>query len=60
MILTTHSMELIDGLLGALTAEEVALLSLYRLKLVDGTLRTSRLDGEDVSLSRGEIGHDLR
>jgi predicted ATPase len=60
VVLTTHSLELIDALVLALKPEEIGLLSLYRVKLVDGALRSSRLDGEDVSLSRGEIGDDLR
>jgi hypothetical protein len=60
VILTTHSLELIDALLATLKADEIDLLSLYRLKLVDGELRQSRFDGEDVSTSRGDIEDDLR
>jgi hypothetical protein len=60
VILTTHSLELVDGLLAALAPGEIAMLSLYRLKLADGVLQKSRLDGEDVSLSRGDVGDDLR
>ena len=60
VVLTTHSLELIDALVVALKPAEIGLLSLYRLKLVDGVLRHSRLDGEDVSLSRADIGDDLR
>lgn len=36
------------------------MLSLCRLKLTDGLLSVSRLDGASVSGSRGEIGDDLR
>lgn len=60
VVISTHSMELIDALIEALGASDIDKLSLYRLKLVDGGLRSSRLDGEDVSMSRGEIGDDLR
>jgi hypothetical protein len=60
VVVSTHSLELIDALLVELRADEIGKLSLQRLKLVDGVLRTSRLDGEDVSLSRGDIGDDLR
>jgi predicted ATPase len=60
VVLTTHSLELIDALLAAIESKEVGLLSLHRLKLVDAVLRHSRLDGEEIGLSRGEIGDDLR
>ena len=60
MILSTHSLELIDALLAELKDEELPLLSLYRLKLTDGSPRKSRLEGSEVLLSRSEIGDDLR
>jgi hypothetical protein len=60
IILSTHSLELIDALLAELKDEELPLLSLYRLKLTDGVLAKSRLEGPSVLLSRGEIGDDLR
>lgn len=60
VIITTHSLELIDALLGALRDEELPLLSLYRLRLDRGLLRTSMLTGAEVLQSRGEIEDDLR
>jgi len=60
VVLSTHSLELIDALTDELKDEELSLLSLYRLKLDDGLLRHSRLDGKAVLHSRGEIGDDLR
>lgn len=60
VVLSTHSLELIDALLAAIRSDELERLSLYRLKLVDGILHHSRLAGEEISLSRGEIGDDLR
>ena len=60
VILSTHSLELIDALLAELKDDELPLLSLYRLKLTDGVLAKSRLDGPSVLRSRGEIGDDLR
>ena len=60
VILSTHSLELIDALLAELEDDELPLLSLYRLKLADGVLSKSRLEGSSVLRSRGEIGDDLR
>ncbi|WP_437906809.1 AAA family ATPase [Sorangium sp. So ce327] len=60
IILSTHSLELLDALLSALKDDELGLLSLYRLKLAGGELRHSRLEGSEVRLSREAIGDDLR
>lgn len=60
IILSTHSLELLDALLSALKDDELGLLSLYRLRLVNGELRQSRLEGGEVRLSRDAIGDDLR
>lgn len=60
VILSTHSLEMIDALLAELKDDELPLLSLYRLKLTDGVLSKSRLEGPSVLRSRGEIGDDLR
>jgi energy-coupling factor transporter ATP-binding protein EcfA2 len=61
VILTTHSMDLLDSLLAEVSSdEELEKLSVYRTKLVDGCLRTSRISGPDVAFSRVEIGDDLR
>lgn len=59
IVISTHSLELIDGLLDALDAS--AMLSVHRTKLAaDGSLRTSRHQGEDVVHVRREMELDLR
>ena len=61
VILTTHSLELIDSLLAELTIPaDKDLLSVYRLRLDNGILQSSRFDGADVALARGDIVDDLR
>lgn len=60
IVLTTHSLELIDALLDALEGDEVAWLTLHGVRLDGGNLEVGRLQGEAVLRSRGEIGDDLR
>jgi predicted ATPase len=60
VILTTHSLELIDALLAESSPDDLTNLSLYRLQLEDGVLKSSRLPGADVAFSRAEIEDDLR
>jgi predicted ATPase len=60
VILTTHSLELIDALLAESSDKDLARLSLYRLKLEDGVLKSSRLPGPDIAFARTEIEEDLR
>jgi predicted ATPase len=60
VILTTHSLELIDSLLAECSADDLKQLSLYRLQLQQGTLKSSRLPGPDVAFARSEIEDDLR
>ena len=60
VVLTTHSLELIDSLLGASTPEDVEKLSVYRLLLQRGALKSSRLPGPEVAFARGQIEDDLR
>ncbi len=60
VILTTHSLELIDALLAESKDEDLAKLSLYRLQLKDGVLQSSRLAGPDVAFARTTIEDDLR
>lgn len=60
VILTTHSLELIDGLLHEATGEDLKKLSLFRTLLKEGQLLTSRLDGEEVAFARSQIQDDLR
>jgi len=60
VILTTHSLELIDCLLAESSDEDVKKLSLYRLELQDGLLISHRLPGSEVEFSRTEVEKDLR
>ena len=61
VILTTHSIELIDGLLEfANGEEELNKLSVFRTLLDDGQLKVSRISGENVEFARNQIGDDLR
>jgi hypothetical protein len=60
VVLTTYSLEIIDALLGESLDADQALLCLYRLKLQQGSLNYSRLDGAEVAFARTEIQDDLR
>jgi energy-coupling factor transporter ATP-binding protein EcfA2 len=60
VVLTTHSLELIDALLGESSDADLAQLSLYRLQLQAGNLKSSRLPGPEVAFARTEIQDDLR
>jgi hypothetical protein len=61
VILSTHSLELIDRLLSeSKDDEELKSLSIYRMQLSDGCLRTSHLDGPGAALLRSSIEEDLR
>ncbi len=60
VVLTTHSLEMINALLAESSKEDLDLLSLYQLRLEDGVIISSRLAGPDVAFSRSEIEDDLR
>jgi predicted ATPase len=60
VILTTHSLELIDALVAESSQEDLTRFGLYRLCLEDGGLKSSRLAGSDVAFARAEIEDDLR
>jgi len=60
VILTTHSLELIDALVGESLDKDLEQMSLYRLMLEDGILKSSRLAGPDIAFSRTEVESDLR
>ncbi|MBI1918059.1 MAG: ATP-binding protein [Planctomycetes bacterium] len=60
VILTTHSLELIDALQGQSSDADLEQFSLYQVRLQQGDLKSSRLAGPDVAFSRTEIEDDLR
>lgn len=60
VIMTSHSLEFIDALIDGASDVELSNMSLYRLALDNGTLRSSRLAGSDIATARFEIASDLR
>jgi AAA15 family ATPase/GTPase len=61
VILTTHSVELIDALLDAATEpDDLEKLSVFWVKLDNGELKTIRTPGEDVAFERDNLGKELR
>jgi predicted ATPase len=63
VILTTHSLDLIDSLLSESTIKgpaDLDKLSLYRTALKDGRLLATRYSGTEVASARGAIQDDLR
>lgn len=68
VVLSTHSLEMIDALLSEVTAHAgeaghlsgLTEMSVYRLALAAGQLRSTRLSGEELELSRLQIADDLR
>lgn len=60
VVITTHSLELIDSLLAESKPEKLDDIAIYRLNLSDGTLKSSRLSGSEASFSRNQIQEDLR
>ena len=61
VVLTTHSLELIDHLVIESRAREALdQLSVFRLQLTDGCLKSYRMPGEEVAFARNQIEDDLR
>ncbi len=60
IVLSTHSLELIDALLGQATHEELEKIALFNLALDKGQLRSSRASGPDLLFARRTLEHDLR
>ena len=60
VILTTHSLEMIDSLLALADDGELDKMAFYRANLEEGQLKTHRLSGKEASVARTEIEDDLR
>ena len=60
IVLTTHSLELIDALLSESSDDDLKSMSLYRVSLEGGVLKHFRLPGPDVAFARTQIEDDLR
>ena len=61
VILTTHSLELIDAIMEqVVTDEELEMVSLFRLQLRNGCLQAVQMNGKSIAESRFEIESDIR
>lgn len=60
VILSTHSLELIDALISAGADDDLAQIAFYRLQLQEGTLKSHRLSGPEAAFARSQIEDDLR
>ncbi len=60
VVLSTHSLDLIDALLDATGSEDLASTAVFRLALADGVLATTRIPGPDVAFLRWQLEEDLR
>ncbi|MBI5850328.1 MAG: AAA family ATPase [Planctomycetes bacterium] len=60
IVLSTHSLELLDLLLDHAGEEGLKQLALFQLQLTNGDLRARRLDGEEIRFARATIEKDLR
>lgn len=60
VILTTHSLELIDMLVEEAVPADLPQMSLFTLALEDGVLRSGRLSGHQIAAARAEVAEDLR
>jgi energy-coupling factor transporter ATP-binding protein EcfA2 len=60
VILTTHSLELIDRLVAECEESELDKLALFQVRLDAGDLKVARIPGDEVAFMRGQIEDDLR
>lgn len=60
VVVTTHSLELVDDLVQQSEEADLARISLFSLRLANGALESSRLSGRDVASVRSAIENDLR
>ena len=61
VILSTHSLDLIDHLVNEAMDQDIDRLALFRLLLDEkGELQSTRIAGPDIALARRDIGDDLR
>lgn len=60
VVLSTHSLELIDALVDHADMAALDRLAVVRLALVDGVLRSHRIAGPQVKVLRRQVAEDLR
>lgn len=60
LVVTTHSLELIDAVVGQASTEDLDQLALFNLALSKGTLKSSRLPGPEIEFARRTLENELR
>ena len=60
VVVSTHSLDLIDSLLAQATPEDLEKFAVFRVVTRDGVLLKSRFPGPMVAMARQEIDEDLR
>ncbi len=60
VVLTTHSLELIDSLLGRSQDEDIDRMSLFNLRPSEGATQIVAWPGKQLDIVRNQIGDDLR
>ena len=60
VILTTHSLDFIDALLACAPSDDLARLSVCRVRLEEGQLKMRCLSGIEAAAARTQIEEDLR
>lgn len=60
MVITTHSLELIDALLAEAEGDDIEGLVLFNLLLENGELKSGRRAGEEIAFARETLEKDLR
>lgn len=60
IVMTTHSLELIDALVDEASESDLEKMGLFNLSLNNGELRSSRRVGDELRFARQELERDLR
>lgn len=60
LVLTTHSLELIDALINQASEVDLAAMAVFNLALKEQRLLSSRRQGEEIRFARDELEKDLR
>lgn len=60
IVLSTHSLELIDAILDAASDADLERVALFNLRLAGGELQASRYAGKDIAFNRDVVANDLR
>ncbi len=60
VVLTTHSLELIDALLAEAAGDDLTQMAVFNLMLDEGKLMAGRRAGEEIAFARQTLENDLR